>query len=391
MDDEENVLFGLKRMLRGKREDWNMVFACGAHEALKILPEGDFDAIISDSKMPEVDGITLLKQVREDYPQMLRLMLSGQTEKEKLVENVGLIHQYLSKPCPKELLVNTLERSFALRVILSDKNLIKLVSRMENLPSLSSTYYEMMGELQHPEPSLMAISRTIKKDLGLTTRILRIVNSAFFGLRRELTDISQAVGMLGLETIQALVLSLQIFQNLEKIEVEELNLGQVWDHSLTVAGLARNLARLEGAPGHVQSNSYMAGLLHDVGKLVLAVNIPTQYREIIRVAVDQKRPLHVAEMALLGANHAQVGAYLMGLWGLPDPVVEAIVYHKGPQKSLVNEFGALTAVHVANALAYKFHPGTPLGTPATLDLPYLERLGLQDRPRQWEEALRPGD
>ena len=238
-------------------------------------------------------------------------------------------------------------RAAALEASLDNDRLKQLVSRMDRLPSIPSVYSEIVEKLQQREVRLEEIGAVIAKDIGMTANILKLVNSAFFGLRRQMVDPAEAVTYLGLETVKTLVLSIHAFSQFEGVEMEGFSLSSLWQHSLQTAALARAIAGAEQAEGKLRDESFVAGMLHDAGKVVLAANFAPQYVEAMRLARTNNLELLAAEEQVFGANHAAVGGYLLGLWGLPVPVVEAIALHHNPARSLNRTFSPLTAVHVA--------------------------------------------
>ena len=211
VDDEPMILKGIQRTLRKMRNVWDMTFTSSAAEALAILDDNPMDVLITDMKMPEMDGTQLLAEVKQRHPHVVRLILSGHVEQETTIQSVQFAHQCLSKPCDVEVLKQTLAKLFALREILSDDSIKKIVSQIESLPSLPSIYTEIMAEMQSDDPSIKNVGTIIGRDVSMTAKILQVVNSVFFGLPRKISNPQQAVMLLGLETIKSLVLAVKIF------------------------------------------------------------------------------------------------------------------------------------------------------------------------------------
>ena len=215
VDDEPKILEGLQRTLRSMRQEWEMQFAGSGQEALECLSKEPFDVVVSDMRMPGMDGAQLLKEVMRLYPQIARIILSGHSDQEIVLKSVRIAHQYLAKPCEAETLKSVVTRTCALRELLADDAVRRMVSNMDSIPSLPSLYAEIMEEIQSPNASIQRVGKIISKDMGMTTKILQLVNSAFFGLRRHVSSPSQAVSLLGLDTIRALVLSVHIFTHFD--------------------------------------------------------------------------------------------------------------------------------------------------------------------------------
>jgi CheY-like chemotaxis protein len=212
VDDEENLREGLRRMSYLLRGEWEMAFAESGAQALALLSKAPFDVIVSDMRMPGMDGARLLDEVRQRYPQMVRLILSGHSDREMILRAVGPSHQYLAKPCDIETLLATLTRAYALRELLMNEDLRRIITAMQTLPSRPAVYAAVVEAVQSPSVSLEKIGELIQRDIGMTAKILQLVNSAFFGLQRPMSSPVQAVRLLGLETVQALILSGQIFE-----------------------------------------------------------------------------------------------------------------------------------------------------------------------------------
>ena len=383
VDDEPNVLDGLRRLLHPMRHEWQIAFASGGAEALEMLAREPFDVIVSDMRMPGMNGVELLTEVMQRHPQIVRIMLSGHADQEHLLRSVGPTHQFLSKPCDAETLKATVARACALRSLLSNERIHKLITRMDVLPSPVFVYTQILETIQAPDASVRKVGEMVARDIGLTAKILQMVNSAFFGIPRRVSDPVQAVSLLGLDTIQSLVLSIHVFAQFNEAKITPEFVETVWRHSMAVGKLARRLASTLSADRHALDEAFTAGLLHDVGKLALAANLGATYLKILEIAHQKQIPAIKAEEVALGATHAEVGAYLMGLWGLPDTIVEALAYHHAPSESPQRLFSPLTLVHVADGLVSEVQPEDPYS--GDLDMDYLAALGLADSIYAWRE------
>lgn len=388
VDDEPLVLEGLKRMLRPLRHEWDMHFAGGGEEALALMDRTPIQVVVSDMRMPRMNGAQLLNLVMKRHPQTVRLILSGYADRDLILKCVGSTHQYLSKPCDPEALRATVARAADLEASLQNERLRQLIGQMENLPSLPSLYGEIVEKTQDADVTLDEIGDTIARDLAMTAKILKLVNSAFFGLRREISSLTDAIAYLGIDTIKSLVLTVNAFSQFEGQELEALPIEKIWAHSMEVALYAQKIARAEGADAKIVQEAFAAGMLHDLGKLILAFNFPADYLKLLAAGEAGGEPLTLKERTVFGADHADVGGALLGLWGLPVPVVEAIALHHQPSRALIRQFTALTAVVAANALARDPGGGALLG-PANLE--YFKEMKLSDRFEHWKEAIAATD
>ncbi len=385
VDDELRVLNGLRRMLRSTQSSWEMTFANSGAEGLEVLARTPHDVIVADLRMPGMDGAELLKRVAQQHPNTVRIVLSGQPEMEHFLKTVGPAHQYLSKPCGADRLKSTVNRASAVQRLLTAPALLEIVSGMESLPSRSAVVQELLRELMSPDCTVRTVSEIVKRDMGLTTRVMRVVNSAFFGLPKSVSDPAKAVSLLGLDAIRSLVLSLQLFSAFGDAEDSGLSLDGLWKHCSAVGACARKLARSQGLGPVEVGHALLAGLLHDMGKLVIADQFPETYGELLSRSRSEGVTLCQLELETFGADHAVVGGYLAGLWGFPHPVVEALLYHHSPSTGFSEEPDALALVHLANGLE---HEARDRPEPGEVDAAFLERMGLDETYEEWLEAAR---
>lgn len=361
-------------MLRSMHQEWEMQFAGGGQEAFDYLNKEPVDVVVSDMRIPGMDGAQLLTEVMKRYSQVVRIVLSGYSDPEKILKSVRIAHQYLHKPCDPETLKSVVIRAFALRDLLADEALKCVISKMESLPSLPSLHAAIMEELQSPNASMQKIGNIISKDLGMTVKILQLVNSAFFGLPRHISSPSQAVSFLGLDTIRALVLSVHILTQFDSKKPCGLSLDRLWNHSFTTGILAKAIAKEGKQKQMLMDDSFMAGLLHDLGKPILAINFPERYQEVQAEVKEGGLSHWEAEKEIFAVTHWEVGAYLAGLWGLPDSVGDALAFHHYPSKSPVRGFSPLLAVHVANVLEHQETHSDPSEVLPQIDLECLAKL-----------------
>ena len=380
VDDEPNVLNGLRRMLRPMRHEWEMEFVEGGPLALNTLQKQRYDVIVSDMRMPGISGDQLLEEVRNRYPHMVRIILTGQCTKESGLRALRVAHRMLNKPCDPETLKLAVSSSCHLLQTLAHKSVLALVTSRETLPSLPIYYVELLKELDAKEPSLDKLAEIIGRDVAMLAKLLHLVNSSFICHGTEVTNPKQAVTLLGLEALRHLVLTVGIFFTFKTPTDGPLSMNALLAHCQATALIAGAIARTERAEIRLVELSIIAGLLHDVGKFVFLDSMPEIYRCALGRSWATNEPLAQIEQETFGATHAEVGACLLQLWGLPTPVVEAVAWHHQPNESLTTEFCPLTAVHAANALCKKKDGG-----PAKLDSDYLERLNLTGRLPVWQE------
>jgi len=348
VDDEQNILDGLRLLLRPLRSQWDMAFAASGVEALKIMETESFDVVVSDMRMPGMDGAQLLAEVAGRSPETVRMILSGYSDQASVMRTVKLAHQYLSKPCPAEELKNAVSKALSLRDIIGSGALKQLISRIESLPPLPPLYQRLMGELRDDNSSLQRIGDIIGQDMAMSSSILRLVNSAFFGLPTHVSSLQHAVKLLGIETIRVLVLSIGLFSDVGKATPVGFSLEQLWIHSTRTSCFCKAIAEVERQDAGMRDDCFIAGMLHDLGKLVLVTTMPEVYGEVLTRVQGGSLHLHVAEREAFGTTHAEVGAYLLSLWGFKDSIIEAVCWHHDPQHISCAEFSPLVAVAVAD-------------------------------------------
>ncbi|MBI5387354.1 MAG: HDOD domain-containing protein [Verrucomicrobia bacterium] len=391
VDDDPLLLQGLRRMLHPWRHEWEMEFVESGEQALSRLGDKPFNVVVSDMRMPGMNGVELLEQVKARHPQTVRIILSGHADQELILRSVSVAHQYLSKPCDPEALKNAVASATRLASTVQNDQLLRLVSQMERLPSLPAFYKELVGLLSNPEVSMDQVGEVIARDIAMTAQILKVVNSSFFGLRRQISSAAEAASYLGADILRSLVLSLNAFSQFQGAKAGGLCPEALWSHSLQVGLAAKLVAQAERTRVQMAEDSFVSGLLHDTGKLVLASYFPREYTLTCQAAVERGLAACQAERETFGCNHAEVGGYLLGLWGLPAQVVDAVNLHHAPSTSPLREFTPLTAVHVADALAHQIGladqagPGRP-----QVDTNYLAGLGLADRWPVWEAVVKRG-
>lgn len=327
--------------------------------AIKFLTSTRVDALIADGSLPGASQETLLKKAARLRPAAFRLALSGNYDQGTMLRTMGFAHQNLWKPCPTAEVRATLARAFTLRDTLHDDRLQLLIAQIETLPSLPRLYLDFLDETRKPNPSTGQLGEIIRRDISLCSKLLQLVNSAFFGLPRKIDNPEEALLHLGLQSVRALVLSIQVFSLFDQVKVKQFSLDALWNHSWRVGNLARSLAHFEKAPDETAETAFTAGLLHDVGKLILVSGLPRRWQEALDEQRKQRIPLWQAERQVLGTTHAEIGAALLALWGLSDHLVEAVAFHHEPELSGSTSFCPLTAVHGANLLLDEPPAGKP--------------------------------
>lgn len=384
VDDDHHILHGLRLSLRGMRGEWDISFAMGGQEALDLLATTPHDVVVSDMRMPGMDGGQLLKHIQQRHPHMSRIILSGYSDQETVLRNICLAHQYLSKPCSTSELIQAVRNALSLHGILGDDKLRGIIARLESLPALPAIYQQMVEALADDNISMKRIGDILAQDMALTASVLRIANCAFFGFAARITSIHHAVSLLGIQTLRTIVLSTHLFTTLAPPESPLFSVSMLWDHGIRVGGLAKAMAEREKLTENQRDDCIVGGMLHDIGKLVLATVVRTEFTAVLDHVQRNNCPVHVAEKAILGTTHAEVGAYLMGLWGFNHAQMAAVRWHHDLQHPMSAGVTPQFIVHVANCLDHELVTIHDHFAPRPLLLPL--EAGLNEKIQGWKEV-----
>ncbi len=402
VDDQPEILKGFKRAFSAIQHEWDVEYAMSGEESLNLMSKSHFDVVVSDMRMPKMNGVELLNIVMKRYPETVRIILSGHSDRVMIMGSVNCTHQFLAKPCDADAIKYTIERACKLQDLLRSETLRKIVAGIKRLPSLPQLYNLIVAEMQSKDASLKKVGHIISQDVSMSAKILQLVNSAFFGLPQKISDPQQATVYLGIDTLKALVLSIHVFSSFtEDSELFWFSLADLQKRSIMVGRLARDIASAEKADAKVVEEALVSGILHDIGRLIM-LKIPAQFKKIMDYIERTGCDIVQAEYAVMKTSHAELGAYLLELWGIPVNVVEAVAFHHNPSKlledmfimpeessnkdTLLKEFTALTAVHAANSLLMQesSSPGTTVFP--YVDMLYLKKLNLKDKLPEWMEC-----
>jgi len=386
VDDDPNILQGLQRMLRSMRHEWDVRYVDSGDSALAALAEQPFDAVVTDMRMPGMDGAELLALVRTRYPGIVRVILSGYSELEAVMRTVGPAHQYLAKPCTAQTLVDVIRRALELRRVLASEDLRKLLASLKSLPTPSATYFAVVKYMDDPRASANGLADIIAKDVAMTAELLKLTNSAYFTVPSRVTTPMQAVRILGFETLRALVLRIGIFRSFQGLAATGRLMEDLNRDSMLVAHIAQRIATMEGFDQRRIEEAFCAGMLGSIGTLVLLDHVPDKFAQIRKRVIEGHDVLR-SETLAFGATPFEVGAYLLGLWGFNQSVVEAVAFAGRPSDTAAGEIEVATVVHVARVLA---GPSPAYASPEmgscgrmALDIDGLRKIGKAERFDVW--------
>jgi HD-like signal output (HDOD) protein/ActR/RegA family two-component response regulator len=385
VDDERQLLDSLRARLYKHRHDWDMNFLSGGEQAIAILETQRVDLIVSDVRMPGMDGGQLLSVVKQRWPTTVRIIVSGYSDPVQAVRLTSIAQQYVAKPCDAGELENIIDRCFHLQDLLGQESLRRVVGRIGSLPAMPKTYARLQTALSQTTVTAGEIADIVNADAAIASKVLQVTNSAFFRLRKPIVRIKDAVTYLGFATIRNLVLSAEIFSQWKvPLDLPEVNPEQLQNHAQSTAAACKSLAEGRVSP----DDAWLVGLLHDIGYWILVQECPRDLARALEAARLEGLPLFECERRIIGATHAEIGAYLLGLWGLPYSIVEAVALHHTPATVTPHGYDLLGALAVAHALldpanahaliaAGSANPGVGAAFLTSLNAPF-----------DWEEAKR---
>ncbi|MBV5317678.1 MAG: HDOD domain-containing protein [Desulfobulbaceae bacterium] len=323
VDDEQKILNGLRRMLYPLQNDWNMLFVDSGAKGIEILEQTHVTVLISDMRMPLMNGFELLQTAHQRFPEVIRVMLTGQTDIQTFCEVSTISHYFLWKPTKFEDLKALLDKIRDLDVFIHDEKLLQLLGGITSLPSMPLLFDHLVELVENEETDISKIAEVINKDIAMTAQIFRLVNSTFFSLPRPIETVQEAVSHLGLDILRQLVLGKHFFSRCGEQERATCKLDELWQHSLNTATLAKAIAEDGDESAESSNNAYLAGLLHEFGCL-LTEYFPKIYTEVHRGAQQPEGNPAATNPEGVATNYAAIGGYLTALWGLPHTITRAI-------------------------------------------------------------------
>ena len=393
VDSEESYLESLKISLPEIFTGWQIDFFNNAENALESLTDSPASCLVTDLLLPQMQGFELLKEVREKYPETVRIILAAKSQKNDLLKTIGPAHKFLTKPCDPLELKHEVERSFQLVDTFENQEIVALVNSLESLPSLPKMYFDLIELLHNPDSSIIDIADLIAQDPAISVKTLQLVNSAFFGLPRQVVSINLAVNLLGINIVSNLVSMVNVFHQYSEMQLQDFSIEYLTTHSVRTAKTAQAILAAEGVEENQQKTAYTAGLLHDIGKLIFILNLPEQYSEAVTLSQREKIPLFEAEREILKTDHQTVGAYLLHLWNFPDNIIESVAFHHNPELVRCHPLCPAVAIHLVNYFEHVLNPDSRKVSSNEkesylLNVKFLKEAGLGKKVRNWLEIYR---
>lgn len=370
------MILSVQEMIHSMRGEWAVYCTTSPVEALELTNRIPVDVVVVDIQLPDRTGIDFLSRIQKTSSHVVKIAITDQRNVTEHLRTSGLAQQFLGKIYDKDSLKSSILRALTLGDLLRHNMLQHLISQVQTLPSLPNMYLQIADELNDPNPSAERVGQIISQDLSMSAKVLQIVNSAHFGLPYPVANPGQATTLLGLEAIRDLILSIKVFSSFDQLKIRHLGLTRLWHHSVLVGVMSKTIAKTISSDKKTNNYAFVAGLLHDIGKLVLAENLPMKYHSAMGMAAQKKIELIEAEEEVFGATHAQVGAYLLWLWNLPEPVIHATAYHHTPLEYTNRIFSPVTTVHLANAFNYEISTHSIKWSRPVVNEEYARLLGI---------------
>jgi HD-like signal output (HDOD) protein len=317
---DEQVAEGMRRSLRTWAHSWELRFVRVGDEALTAA--ADIDALVCDAALPGVE--TLLGQFKERFPKVARTVLAAPELKSEVFARLqALSHQVIRKPFLPALLFDLVERTSLVIEAFESERLKVVVGQLGDLPALPATYSRLSAMSQDPDVSMDAVAAVVERDPAITAAVLRIINSAYFGLPRRVSSVRETVRYLGIVPLRSLVLTVEVFEGLAKGKRALLLQHEALLRAYAMRELLGRSALSEQA--------FVGGILADVGMLLLLARLPVDAQAIERRTEAGILPW-IAQTERLGCTAATIGAQLLARWNLPAPLIEAIALNHVPPR-----------------------------------------------------------
>ena len=314
--------------------------------ALKILGEEEIDIVVADFRMPGMNGVLFLKQVKSLHPTVHRVLSSGFLDRTIVQRflSTGSVSTFIAKPWEDRFLVEKIGHIINVKRRLSEGRLLELINSIESLPTLPGIYEELL-EAVESEKSMQEIADVLRKDPAVATSVLHVVNSAFFG-RENVTSVRDAAVELGIEVIKDIVLSAALVGKGQWNQAQMDSLKNVFLHSFMVNKYVPPVHRViyRTAPEGLPS----AGIVHDIGKILMLAHLFDRYQSVCEYQVQNAETTFWASEHALGFegnSHAELGAYLLDWWNFPEVMVEVALFHHCPEHAHTEYQQILAATH----------------------------------------------
>ena len=333
----------------GKR--WQLTTALDSSEALSKLDKETFSMLLVSSTVKSSDRASFEKEARRAMPRTPFIQFERQKSSEEIAFRSPQDNWQLQpKQSNTESIADQLARALLKQQLSNDPGLRLLVPKIKTLPSWRAVYHKVVKEINSPNGSLATVASLVEDDPILTARILKTANSAAFGFRRRISDPQQAVMLLGGERLKSILIFTVVLSVTEYNQCHGFNPEKFWGHSVRSAELARKIMKSNTRDQELIDAAFTAGLVHDIGRLLMAVNIPNDYGEILAEIDGNETLLQREEYRKLETSHTELGTHILESWDLPYPILEAVLWHHNHERVPSDSCTPLSAVFAADAI-----------------------------------------
>lgn len=338
VDDEVNILQSIRRWALFSGGKWDVRFAESGAQALVALESAPVDIVVSDMRMPEMNGSELLSRVRDRWPDTVRIIMSGQSDKDLVLNAFAVTHQFLFKPIDMVALKNRLDGIIKYRALLMDKTLRALTSNLSRMPVMNSSLEAFARVASGNGDCLGDVTAVVENDVFLAAKLSHLAYFLFSGDSRQLLSVKQLVANLGVEAIRSLI-GERFFTAYAAGDPRARFMAAVSEHCIAVGRLAGEIALAKTGDEELAAQAVLAGFFHDIGMTMFLKDLPDCEPALTLEAIEGF------------PHHDKIGAYLLAIWGMNDVVKEAVAFHHEPRQASSGEAALVTAaVHVADAL-----------------------------------------
>ncbi len=381
---DEQVMRTIQQLTTHPGGEFNGICHWDEIRSTRDLVSDSTVAVLVDCTANATTNLDVVGRLAKDHPSVVRFAVVAPDDRQTMLLLIDRVHQVVRPDVSAGRLVNQVRSAMNLRRLMSNDQLEARIASIDSLPSLPDSYTRIVGALRNPDISTHTVADLISADPAITAKLLQVVNSAYFGLSRQVTSVNHAVNLVGVNTIQSLVLASSVFDEFQDLKIPRSSIEEIFSRSIAVGSKARLLAHAFDFDPYAAENTLIGGMLHDIGRLIMARYFAEDFIEAIRMAEEERVPFHEAADRLLGASDAVMGGYLLSLWGLSDPIIEAVAMRYSPRLIPTPVIGPLTAVHLAWAIDADERHKVKIETDSFIDLEYLGMLGLDSQ----VEALR---
>ncbi|ACS80920.1 response regulator [Maridesulfovibrio salexigens] len=382
IDNDKDQLRKLDKQLSALKKRWQVDYASNKDETMAQLRTRPYDIIAMELHVDGFEGEELLDEIKYRQPGSIRFIISESVDSENYIRFVKYAHQFITKPYLQSELIGKIKKSLRLKHVFLNERASKGIASIEELPSMPELFLKLERELNKEDVIISNIGKMIAEDMSMTAGLLKLVNSPFFGLYSKVTKPEQAVTLLGLDNLKGLVLGIHLFNSTKGAKID-FSIEELGKHCQYTALMARAIIKAEGGSNEQAEHTFLAGFLHDIGKLVLATSYPDEYRTILSIVRETNTPVPEAEKDILGFTHAEVGAYLLAIWGFDEDVVEAIYCHHSPQRLGSVDLSPAVAIHVANSFDHELRVKNSEYAPHLLSADWLEQNEFGSKLPEW--------